>query len=202
MMNTEVPESFLVSILRTLEELQIPYFVVGGFAAVIYGISRVTYDVDIVVKLKVHQIPLLTNRYPLPRYYADAEQIQSSIAIGIAFNLIDSQTGEKADVIPATAHHNKSFQRRVRQTVVLPMMSSLDIWCASVEDIILGKLQAWVEVTSRKHERDILEMVIVALRQEGTPNLLDTRYIDAEARKISENAYEFWRALLQHAQDT
>lgn len=194
------PESFFLSILRTFEAVEIPYFVVGGFAAVIYGISRVTYDVDIVVRLEEAHIPLLTHHYPLPRYYADPEQIRSSIAMGVSFNIIDTQLGEKADLIPAVQRHVLPFQRRVRQHFYYPGITPLEIWCASREDTILGKLYAWSEVTSRKHERDILEMVVYVLKNKGSQPALDLDYLDTEAKQLGENAYHLWQVILTQAQ--
>ena len=44
--------------------------VIGGFAATLYGITRATYDIDIVVDLKEQHIIALVAAYPAPRYYA------------------------------------------------------------------------------------------------------------------------------------
>ena len=36
-------------ILLTLDRIDVPYMIIGGFAAAIYGNNRTTYDIDIVV---------------------------------------------------------------------------------------------------------------------------------------------------------
>jgi hypothetical protein len=41
-----------LDILHTLESIEAPYMIIGAFAATVYGITRVTYDIDIVVKLE------------------------------------------------------------------------------------------------------------------------------------------------------
>jgi len=65
-----------------------------------YGITRTTYDIDIVVDLTEQHIRALAAAYPPPRYHADPEQMRSSIRMGIAFNIIDGKRGEKADPQP------------------------------------------------------------------------------------------------------
>ena len=58
-------------ILQTLDRIDAPYMIIGGFAAAIYGNTRTTYDIDIVVDLKERHIQALAAAYPAPRYYAD-----------------------------------------------------------------------------------------------------------------------------------
>jgi len=44
-------KAFFTYVIEVLENLGIPYMVVGGFAAIFYGEPRLTIDVDIVAKL-------------------------------------------------------------------------------------------------------------------------------------------------------
>ena len=110
------------------------------------------------------------------------------------------RSGEKADLIPALERHTLPFQRRVRQNFFYPGIEPLEIWCASREDTILGKLHAWAEVTSHKHERDILEMVLYVLRNKASPPVLDLDYLETEAKKLGEDAYHLWQTILAQAQ--
>ena len=59
--------SLFIDILRTLERIGAPYMIIGGFAATMYGITRTTFDIDIVVDLKEHHIRALAEAYPPPR---------------------------------------------------------------------------------------------------------------------------------------
>ena len=94
--------TLFLDIAHTLERIGAPYMIIGGFAATMYGITRTTFDIDIVVDLKETHIQALTAAYPPPRYYADPEQMRSSIRMGISFNIIDGKRGEKADLSPLT----------------------------------------------------------------------------------------------------
>jgi len=73
---------------------------VGAFAGLAFGITRTTFDIDILVDLRESDFQALADRFPPPRYYADPEMMRNSTRLGIMFNLIDSEEGVKADVVP------------------------------------------------------------------------------------------------------
>ncbi len=62
---------FFVEVLLKLDELNIPYVIIGGFAATMFGITRTTYDIDIVVDMGKGHIQALSSAFPSPPYYAD-----------------------------------------------------------------------------------------------------------------------------------
>jgi hypothetical protein len=80
--------SLFFDILRRLEEIGVPYVIIGGFAATIYGVTRATYDIDIIIDLDEEHIQALVDAYPLPRYYADPHQMLLSMKTGSPFNII------------------------------------------------------------------------------------------------------------------
>jgi hypothetical protein len=79
---SDSPLTFFLDILLKLESLEIPYVIIGGFAASIYGITRTTFDIDIIVNLEERHIRALADAYPLPRYYADPHQMRNAMQIG------------------------------------------------------------------------------------------------------------------------
>lgn len=188
--------SLFLDILQTLERIDAPYMVIGAFAATIYGISRVTYDIDIIVELSEEHIGALSESYPLPRYYADPVMIRNSIEMGIMFNIIDTERGEKADLVPlsGTLDYRPAFARRVRQLVEIPGAEPFEIWCARPEDVIHGKLLAWKEGHSRKHETDIFDMIIFHFLNEPEDSLLEEE-IDKIAKTLGEETNQFWQKI-------
>ena len=77
MPSTSRPDlSLFLDILLKLEALDIPYVIIGGFAATMYGITRATYDIDMIVDMGEEHIQALADAYPLPRYYADQQQMR------------------------------------------------------------------------------------------------------------------------------
>ena len=124
--------NFFLDILHKLEALEIPYIIVGGFAATMYGISRATFDIDIMVSLDEGHIQALAKAYPSPRYYADPQQMRSAIQSGSSFNIIDSQLGEKADLFPLSSdlRYRPAFENRIRRSVDIPGRRPFEVWTA------------------------------------------------------------------------
>lgn len=204
MPNERPPDlSLFLDILHTLEDIGAPYMIIGAFAAIQYGTTRVTYDIDIVVDLSEEHIEALTVAYPPPRYYADPVQMRDSIRLGVMFNIIDTSRGEKADLVPLTmaSRYRQAFRRRVRQVVDVPSAEPFEVWCARPEDVILGKLMAWDEGRSRKHEIDIYEMMV--FHYLGVDPALsagfDEAYVNAQTRALGEDVVELWEAVTKAA---
>jgi len=205
MPNEERPDlSLFLDILKTLEKIGAPYMIIGAFAGIVYGVNRVTYDIDMVVDLSPEHIDALCTAYPLPRYYADPEMIRNSIDMGIMFNIIDSSLGEKADLTPLTptSNYRDAFKRRVRQMVEIPGAEPFEVWCARAEDVILGKLMAWAEGRSRKHETDIFDMMVFHYSG-ADPDLsasFDELLIDLGAARLGVEPLELWQRIKLAAQ--
>ncbi len=204
MPNAERPDlSLFLDILRTLERIGAPYMIIGGFAATMYGITRTTFDIDIVVDLKESHIHGLTEAYPAPRYYADPEQMRNSIRMGISFNIIDGKRGEKADLSPLTpdSRYRTAFGRRIRWQIEWSGEEPFEAWCARPDDVIYGKLLAWEEGRSRKHESDIYDMLVFRYLQ-ADPALassFDETYLDKQAAALGPEVTELWEAIKQAA---
>jgi hypothetical protein len=195
--------SLFLDILQTLEGIGAPYMIIGAFAATVYGITRTTYDIDIVVALDEAHIAALVAAYPPPRYYADPQQMRESIRLGIMFNIIDTSRGEKADLLPLTmaSRYRQAFRRRLRQMVEVPGIEPFEVWCARPEDVIVGKLMAWAEGRSRKHETDIYEMMVFHYLG-ADPTLsaaFDEAFVDAQAEILGEDAVGLWEAVKRAA---
>jgi hypothetical protein len=195
--------SLFLDILHTLNRIGAPYMIIGAFAGAVYGITRVTYDIDIVVDLSEAHIETLCGAYPLPRYYADPEMVRNSIAMGIMFNIIDTNRGEKADLVPlsGTLSYRQAFENRVRKMVSIPGPEAFEVWLARPEDVIVGKLMAWVEGRSRKHETDIYEiMVFHYLGDDEAQGIqFDEHYVEEQVKHLGMDAIELWQAIKDSA---
>lgn len=129
--------------------------------------------------------------------------MRQAMKTGGQFNIIDAERGEKADLFPITMddRYLAALENRLRHIVELPGMEPFAVWVARPEDVIVGKLMAWAELGSRRHESDIYELMV---RQYlGSMSLIersfDERYIDSQARSLSQEVTVFWQAVKEAA---
>jgi hypothetical protein len=196
--------SLFLDILLKLEALDIPYVIIGGFAATMYGITRATYDIDIIVNMGEEHIQALSNSYPLPRYYADPHQMRRALEIGSSFNIIDVERGEKADLISLTMDRRNApaFENRTRKTVDLVGVKPFSVWVARPEDVIVGKLMAWQEGRSERHTADVFEMLLsYHLGGRGAETAFDEMYVRSRANELGEEVVALWELLVETAQE-
>ncbi len=192
--------TFYLDVVRALDDLHIPYMIVGAFGALSYGLNRSTMDIDIIVDMQDGDCDALAVRFPAPRYYADADQMREGMELGIMFNLIDGNEGAKADLVPLSREPDyvQAFRARVQRTFVLGDGESLSAWCARGEDIMVGKLIAWTEGRSNKHPNDIAMML--RFDAAGLTDMpFDLAYVDQRAARIGTETLALWRELLNRA---
>jgi hypothetical protein len=191
---------FYIEVVQALDEIDAPYMIIGAFAGSVYGLTRTTFDVDIMVDLKEPHFIALAARFPSPRYYADPDQMRESTRMGIMFNLIDSSRGAKADLVPLTREpeYRFAFSHRVRRKFQDENGVPFEAWCARLEDIILGKLTAWKEGRSSKHPNDIYSMLVFSFS--GFSDVpLDVDYITSRVARLGPETIAAWNELLERA---
>jgi len=186
------------AVLHVLEQTDAPYVIIGAFAGVSYGVTRATFDVDIVVDLNERHIAALVKAFPLPRYYADSEQMRSSIKLGLLFNIIDTTMGRKVDLIPLTMKpgYGWALERRIRRRFMTATDEPFEAWCARPEDVVVGKLMAWKEGRSTKHEWDIRDILAAArLGEDELSRKFDFEYVNGWAGRLGPEVEQAWRGL-------
>jgi hypothetical protein len=151
--------SFFATIIQTLEQLQIPYMVAGGFAAIFYGEPRLTIDIDIVVDINPTHIDPLVNAFPFPDYYLSEESMRDSIRRRFPFNVIQTATAAKVDLIPLPddVFSRVAFSRRQKMVF---NQAGAEAYFISAEDIVLAKLFAFEQTGSDKHLRDVKGVLV------------------------------------------
>jgi hypothetical protein len=194
--------SFYVQIVKALDEIGAPYMIVGAFGGYQFGITRVTFDIDILVDLREQDFEALSQKFPLPRYYADPEMMRNSTEMGIMFNIIDTNEGIKADLVPLKREpdYEIAFERRVHRNFVDPAGNAFSAWVAQPTDIIIGKLIAWNEGRSDKHPKDIRAMLVFDLS--GSSDLaIDYETIAQEAKRLGKETLDMWNEVFAKAKE-
>lgn len=159
----------LLQLIGVLDGLRIEYFITGSMASMAYGEPRLTIDIDVVVILPTWQASAMCAAFPPPRYYADDAAAKQAASGGGQFNILDTQSGMKIDVMVASSTaFNESRFARARMLTIGGLPASV----ASPEDVILMKLVYYKDGGSEKHLRDIASMLKVSGAE------VDRAYID------------------------
>jgi hypothetical protein len=170
-----VQEDALVPVVDLLNELQIPYMLVGGIALNYYSVPRLTHDADILIEMKPEHAQMLADRLK-PAYHVDSDSVREAIESRREFNLIHLETGFKVDlwVLEDTKFDRLRFSRRVSGQVF-----GRNVFLSTPEDLILVKLVWFKESDSQKHYLDALGLY----RAQG--DTLQRNYLRDQAGDLS-----------------
>ena len=185
------PFELLQNIVEILERLQVPYLITGSVAAMAYGESRLTNDIDIVADIKEEHIPGLLDAFPVQEFYISEEMIRNAIRYKGQFNIIHPESGLKIDVIikKNTPFDDCRFKRIHR---IYPAETYLANF-SSPEDVIIKKMEFYKEGGSEKHLRDITGILKIS------GDIIDTDYIIQWADRLGVR--NIWDAVLRRVKE-
>lgn len=181
---------FLRRIVRHLEDAGVPYMVAGSLASTFHGRPRTTEDIDLVVELDAAALLRVLSLDP-ERYYVSEEAASDALRRESQFNVIDMETGWKADLIVRKSRpfSETEFSRRERVRLL-----GVDCHVASAEDTILAKLEWAKQGESERQLRD----VVGVLSTRGDD--LDVEYIEKWADALGIR--DLWEQVLRQGAAT
>jgi hypothetical protein len=150
-------EDLMLRLAERLDEAGIPFMVAGSHSSSFHSEPRTTKDVDLVIDPTADQLDRFLAGLG-DRYYVSLESAREAMAQRSMFNIIDFDTGWKADLIvrkdrPFSIEEFGRRQAHVLYGRPLPI--------ASPEDVILTKLE-WDKITpSEQQVRDALNVAVV-----------------------------------------
>lgn len=97
--------------------------------------------------------------------------------------------------------YKPAFENRIRRIVDMPGQEPLSVWAARPEDVILGKLMAWMEGRSERHPADIYEMMVFHYLGGEADLPFDSHYVSEGAKEISREAADLWDLINQTAKE-
>ena len=169
-------EDALVRVVRALENEAIPYMVTGSVASSYHGRPRSTHDADIVIDPTAEQLTRLVRRLAAAAFYVDDTQAQDALRRRRQFNVIETQSACKIDLI---IRKDRPFSREELQRRAMADLSpGLSVALTSAEDTVLSKLE-WARKAggSEKQIADAVGVVKVNPK-------LDRVYIERWAREL------------------
>jgi hypothetical protein len=171
---------------KNLERLNIPYAIVGSFASSVWGESRLTQDIDIVVALRPEHVASICSAFPGPEFYVSRTAAVEAVARAGQFNVIHPSSGNKIDFL--VAGHTDWAIAQLHRSKCVALFPDQDAQVAAPEDVILGKLVYYREGGSEKHLRDIAGM----LKFSG--GMIDRAYVGQFAQRLG--VADMWEAVL------
>ncbi len=136
-----------------LEQEGIPYYVTGGVAAIAYGETRTTQDLDIVLSIPREAIPALAEALEQAGFYVPGvEDVVSNRMRTLQITQV--ATISRADLVIAdmTPYEALKFERRQAYQLIQGQF----IYLASPEDVVVNKLRWGQQSQSEKQWRDVL----------------------------------------------
>jgi transposase InsO family protein len=156
-------------VVRMLDDCAIPYMLTGSLAAAYYATPRATKDIDIVFEADEARLSRLTTQLHEAGLYVDEAVALEALRTEGQFNAIDPASGWKIDLIVRKERpfSRAEFERREAATVL-----GIDAKLATVEDVLIAKLE-WAKLgDSELQRRDVIELL------ERVGHRLDLGYIE------------------------
>lgn len=170
-----------------LDRLRIRYALVGSFASGIWGETRFTQHIGVVVELTPDQSGPLCEAFPGADFYVSRAAVDQAIENRRPFNVIHPASGNKIDfMVTGDAPWQRGQLDRARTVQLAPDVA---IRVASPADVIVGKLAYYAEGGSDKHLRDIRGILDVMGES------VDTAYVGRQA--VSLGVDGTWQRLLR-----
>lgn len=183
-------DEFAARITQDLGGAGIAYAICGSVAASLHGYPRMTQDIDILIEANEEQLEAFLRAIEARLFYVSrAAALEAERHSGM-FNVIDAETGWKADLIflKQSPYEQEGFRRRMR---------GMAPWGEAVvqtpEDVILSKLVWARESQSERQYQDAA--VVAAQRWDG----LDRDYLRRWAKEL--NVEDALKRMLAEAED-
>jgi len=178
-------------VIDILNELKISYMIVGSIASILYGKPRLTLDMDIVIDIKEEDIEDFVSKFDSD-WYIDKEMIKDAISRKFYFNIIHIPSANKIDffLLQDDDYAKGQFKRRKAEN----FDEVRQAFFSCVEDIIIKKLDYYLEGKSEKHIEDIMGIL------RTYPNKIDFDYLQKWAKR--KGTFNIWKDLKERGEES
>lgn len=149
----------LAGIGERLTDAGIPYMVTGSVASSFHGTPRATRDIDIVIDPTAEALDAFVQSLPGDQFYVDPEAVRAALAERGQFNVIDTASGWKVDLMVRKDRPFSVEELARRQPAAL---LGIPTFVASAEDLIIAKLEWAKAAGSERQLRDVAAILSVS----------------------------------------
>ncbi len=162
-------ESLLRAACDTLHDSGIPFMLTGSVATAFHGAGRATMDIDFVIDPTVGQLDRFVEQVQASGAYVSREAAHDALRHRTMFNVIDPETGWKADLIIRRDRpfSEEEFGRRTAAEFFGTMLH-----VATLEDVLLSKLE-WAKLGASARQIEDVQSLL-RIRQGD----IDLAYLD------------------------
>ena len=178
-------DSLLRAVAAALRDADIPFMLTGSFASAYHGAGRATMDIDLVIDPRQDQLDSFVRTMEAHGMYVSDAAAREALDRRSMFNVIDTQSGWKADLIVRKIRPFSEGEFARRQPIDF-FGVHLDV--ATAEDVIVSKLE-WAKLGGSSRQ---LEDVASLLRLQGDE--IDREYVDRWIAALGLEAQ--WKAAL------
>lgn len=145
-------------VVRALERAEIPFMLTGSFASSFHGVPRATQDIDFVIAPAESPLVAFVSDLVSDGFYVDTDAAVQAMRDETMFNAIDQRTAWKIDFIICKSRpfSQEEFGRRYRVS-----FDGLALWIATVEDVLIAKLEWASKGQSRRQIDDCAQLLRV-----------------------------------------
>lgn len=150
--------SLLGRVVATLSAAEVPFMLTGSVAAAYHGAPRATVDIDFVIAASPAQLRRIVDEFLRDGLYASEDAVLETHAAGGMFNVIDSVSGWKVDLIHCK---DRPFSREEFARRIAIVLDDSPLAVATLEDVILSKLEWAHRGGSRRQIEDVATLIRV-----------------------------------------
>ena len=167
--------ALLRAVVAALDAAGVPFMLTGSLASAYHGAGRATMDIDVVIDPTASQLRALVGSLAASGAYVSAEAAEEALSTRSMFNLVDTTSGWKVDFI---VRRDRAFSVTELTRRQRAEFEGCPLWVASVEDVIVAKLE-WAKLGGSARQLED----VAALRQ-------------IQAGRLDEAYLELWVAEL------
>ncbi len=178
--------NLIKKIAKGLEQLKIPYMIIGGQAVLLYGEPRLTKDIDITLGLGPEEVEKIVRFVQSNNWKILVPDAEKFVKETMVLPVIDLDSGIRIDFIFSFSLYEQEAMNRVK----LVEIEDQEVRFASLEDLIIHKIIAG-------RPRDIEDVVSLIQKNPEVDEKYIRRWLQEFETLTSQPLLKTWQNIRQ-----